>query len=44
MRIDFSVIGFVEFLAYLAIAGFFLRFIAARYHDRAIGKAVGFLY
>lgn len=44
MRVDFSFIGFVEFVAYLAIANFFLRFLATRYHDQTLGKALGYLF
>lgn len=44
MRIDFGVIGFLEFLAYLIIAGFLLRSLAAWQHDSPIGKALAYIY
>lgn len=44
MRIDFSVVGFVEFAAYAVIFGFFWRTIAAKCHNRAVGQAMAFVY
>lgn len=44
MRIDFSVIGFLEFLCYYILANFFLRWAAAHFHDRSFGKALGYLF
>jgi hypothetical protein len=44
MRIDFSVIGFLEFLCYYVLAAFFLRYLATRFHDRPVGKALGYLF
>lgn len=48
MRLEFSVIGALEFLCYLAIVGFFWReaasLLCARNPDSAIGKAMAFIY
>jgi len=43
MDINFSAVGFLQFVCYWLIASFFLRYLAARYHDRTYGKALGFL-
>lgn len=44
MRIDFGVVGFMEFLAYLLIAGFLLRSLASWQHDTSFGRALAFIY
>jgi len=44
MDFHVSTIGFFIFTAYLLIAGFFLRWLSARYSDTTWGKALGYIY
>lgn len=44
MEFHASVIGFVQFLFYFIIAGFFMRYLAARLHDTPWGEALLFIH
>jgi hypothetical protein len=44
MRIDFSVLGFLEFACYAIIFGFLWRMAAAHLSDRPLGKAMATIY
>lgn len=46
MRLEFSVIGFVEFACYAIIFGFFWRIAAAHLanNDNSVGKAMAFIF
>lgn len=44
MRIDFGLVGFLEFAAYAVIFGFFWRLAAAKFHDRPIGQAMAYIF
>jgi hypothetical protein len=43
MNLNVSLWGFLTWLAYYIIAGFFLRFLSAKFPDSPIGKAVLFI-
>lgn len=44
MQVHVGLPQFLVFVAYLIIAGFFLRVLAARYSERPLGKALSFIY
>ncbi len=44
MNLSVSVWGFLTFVCYLIIAGFFLRMVAVKNSDNNIGKALAFIF
>ncbi len=43
MNFQLSLFGFITTVCYMIIAGFFFRFIAARFPDSAVGKFAAFV-
>lgn len=44
MNLSVSVWGFLTFVCYLIIAGFFLRMVAIKNADNSVGKALAFIF
>lgn len=44
MNLSVSLWGFLTFVCYLLIAGFFVRMVAAKNSDNNIGKALAYIY
>jgi hypothetical protein len=40
MNLNISLWGWLTFVAYFIITGFFMRFLSAKYPDTALGKAI----
>lgn len=44
MELNVSLWGFLTFVCYLVIAGFFLRLIAIKNADNSVGEALAFIF